>query len=137
MGATRSQGKMELLAVVAANINWHDVITATAGRTVLLFVDNAPLRFGVINGNSPSRSSAWLLPCGPKPIRTISRVFELISRFEFDFRRCGNYFFERSEILVFKVQSHTMWLYMCMCRGMFVPTQLLFMMTCTKICIYL
>ena len=31
------------------------------------------------------------LPCGPKPIRTISGFWELISRFEFDFRR-GNHF---------------------------------------------
>ena len=28
-------------------------------------------------------------PCGPKPIRTISEFLELISKFEFDFRRCG------------------------------------------------
>ena len=34
---------------------------------------------------------------------------ELISRFEFEFefRRCGNYFLEGFEFVVFKVQSHT------------------------------
>ena len=35
---------------------------------------------------------------------------ELISRFEFGFRRRG-------------VPSHTMWPCMCMCCGLFVPTQ--------------
>ena len=50
-------------------------------------------------------------------------VWELTSRFEFDFRRRG-FFFERFEFFgVFKVQSHTMWPYMCMCCGLFVPTQ--------------
>ena len=40
---------------------------------------------------------------------------ELMSRFEFDFRRCG-IFFERFEFFgVFKVQSHTMWPCMCLC----------------------
>ena len=29
------------------------------------------------------------MPCGPKPFRTISFFWELISRFEFDVRRCG------------------------------------------------
>ena len=49
---------------------------------------------------------------------------ELISRFEFEFRRCGNYFFEQFEFFgVFKVQSHTMWPYMCLCCGLFAPTQ--------------
>ena len=37
---------------------------------------------------------------GPKPIRTISFFLELISRFEFEFCRRGNYFFERFEFLV-------------------------------------
>ena len=32
-------------------------------------------------------------------------------------------FFERFEFLVSKVQSHTMWPYMCLCCGLFVPTQ--------------
>ena len=60
---------------------------------------------------------------GPKPIRTISGFVELITRFEFDCRRCGIYFFERFEFFgVFKVQSHTMWPYMCLCCGLFVPT---------------
>ena len=31
------------------------------------------------------------LPCARKPIRTISEFVELISRLEFDFRRCENY----------------------------------------------
>ena len=33
------------------------------------------------------------LPCGGKPIRTISGFLELIGRFEFDFRRCEHYIF--------------------------------------------
>ena len=49
---------------------------------------------------------------------------ELISRFEFDILRRENYFFERFEFFgVFKVRSHTMWPYMCMCCGLFVTTQ--------------
>ena len=63
-----------------------------------------------------------VIPFRPKPIRTISGVLEMISRFEFDFRRRG-IFFERFEFFVFKVQSHTMWPYMCMCCGLYVPTQ--------------
>ena len=36
-------------------------------------------------------------------------------------------FFERFEFFgVFKVQSHTMWLSMCMCCGLFAPTQFQF-----------
>ena len=35
-------------------------------------------------------------------------------------------FFERFEFLVFKVQSHTMWPYMCLCCGLFVTTQFQF-----------
>ena len=36
---------------------------------------------------------------------------ELISRFEFEFRRCENYIFRTIRIFgVFKVQSHTVWL---------------------------
>ena len=46
---------------------------------------------------------------------------ELISRFEFDFRRPG-FFLVRLELCVFKVQSHVMRLYMCMCCGLFAPT---------------
>ena len=34
------------------------------------------------------------LPFSGTPIRTISGFLELISRFEFDFRRCENFFFE-------------------------------------------
>ena len=34
------------------------------------------------------------------------------------------FFFERFDFFgVFKVQSHTMWPYMCLCCGLFVPTQ--------------
>ena len=40
------------------------------------------------------------IPFAWKPIRTISEVFGIFSRFEFDFCRCGNYFFERFEFLV-------------------------------------
>ena len=37
------------------------------------------------------------------------RFLELISRFEFDFRRCGNYLFSMFRIFdVFGVQSHAM-----------------------------
>ena len=51
-------------------------------------------------------------------------VLELSSRFEFDIRRRGNLFSERFDFFgVFKVQSHTMWPHMCMCCGLFAPTQ--------------
>ena len=50
--------------------------------------------------------------------------WELLSTFEFDFRRCEILYFLKDSIFgVFKVQSHTMWPYMCMCCGLFVPTQ--------------
>ena len=49
---------------------------------------------------------------------------ELISRFEFEFSRRENIFFERFEFFgVFKVQPQAMWPYMCMCCGLFAPTQ--------------
>ena len=52
-------------------------------------------------------------------------VLELIRRFEFDFRRRG--FFSTIRIFgVFKVQSQTLWPYMCMCFGLFAPTQFFF-----------
>ena len=52
---------------------------------------------------------------------------ELTSRFEFEFRRRENYIFGTIRIFgVFKVQSHTMWPYMCLCCGLFVPTQFRF-----------
>ena len=51
------------------------------------------------------------VPCGGKPIRTISGFLELISRFEFEFRRCENDFSNESNFWC--VQSsitHTIWL---------------------------
>ena len=58
---------------------------------------------------------------------------KLISRFEFDLRRCGNFFFGTVRIFgVFKVQSHTLWPYMCLCCGLFVPTQ--FQFECCGVC---
>ena len=44
---------------------------------------------------------------GPTPIRTISGVLELISRFEFEFCRPGNFFSERFEFLVCSKFNHT------------------------------
>ena len=44
------------------------------------------------------------------------RVFlELISRFEFDFRRCGNFFFERFDFLVCSKFDHTQCGRTCVC----------------------
>ena len=56
------------------------------------------------------------------------RVFlELISRFEFEFCRRGNYIFWTIRIFgVFKVQPQAMWPYMCLCCGLFVTTQFQF-----------
>ena len=81
----------------------------------------------------------------PETISNDFRVFlELISRFEFDFRRCGFFFWAIRIFGVFKVQSHTMWPYMCLCCGLFVPTQFhfecwwrpwRFMLTYTYICL--
>ena len=42
-------------------------------------------------------------------------VLELISRFEFDFRRCGNLFFERFEFLVCSKFNHTQCGRTCAC----------------------
>ena len=54
----------------------------------------------------------------PKQIRTISGGLELMSRFGFEFCRC-----ETIRIFgMLGVQSHTMWLYMCLCFGLFAPT---------------
>ena len=64
---------------------------------------------------------------GPKPIRTISFFLELISRFEFEFRRRENFFLNDSNFWC--VQSsitHTIWPYMCLCCGLFVPTEFQF-----------
>ena len=54
------------------------------------------------------------LPFARKPIRTISGVFELIGRFEFDFRRCG-IFFERFEFWVCSNFNHTQCGRTCAC----------------------
>ena len=54
------------------------------------------------------------MPCGPKPFRTISFFLELISRFEFDVRRCG-FFFERFEFLVCSKFNHTQCGRACAC----------------------
>ena len=59
----------------------------------------------------------------PEIIRTNSGFWELVGRFEFDFRRCGNYFLKVRIFDVFKSQSHTMCPYMCMCCGLLAPTQ--------------
>ena len=49
---------------------------------------------------------------------------ELTSRFEFEFCRRGNFFFLTIRIFgVFKVPPQAMWPYMCLCCGLFVPTQ--------------
>ena len=55
-------------------------------------------------------------------------VLELISRFEFEFRRCEKLFFEGFEFLVCSKfnHTHTMWPYMCLCCGLFVTTQFQF-----------
>ena len=56
-------------------------------------------------------------------------ILELISRFAFDFSRCG--FFLMIRIFgVFGAQSHEMRLYMCMCCGQFAPTQFHFACFC-------
>ena len=50
-----------------------------------------------------------------KQLERFPVFLEAVSRFEFDVRRCGNHFFQTIRIFgVFKVQSHTMWPYMCM-----------------------
>ena len=65
-----------------------------------------------------------ILPFAPKPIRTISggywnkfadsnSNFVAVKFFQNQFEFFG----------VFGVQSHTMWLYMCICCGLFVPTE--------------
>ena len=56
--------------------------------------------------------------------------WELISRFAFDFRRCGIFYLNDSNFGVFKVRSHAMWPYMCLCCGLFAPTQFHFECCC-------
>ena len=56
---------------------------------------------------------------------------ELISRFEFEFCRRENCIFWTIRIFgVFKVHTHTMWPYMCLCCGLFVSTQFQFECCC-------
>ena len=69
------------------------------------------------------------------PPEVISNDFwgflELISRFKFEFRRRGKIFLKDSNFWC--VQSsitHTMWLLMCMCCGLFAPTQFHFECCC-------
>ena len=52
---------------------------------------------------------------GGKPIRTIWGGLELISRFEFEFRRFENGFFERFEFLVCSKFNHTQCGCKCVC----------------------
>ena len=54
-----------------------------------------------------------------------------ISRFGFGFRRCG-FFFTIRYFGVFKVQSHTMRSYMCLCCGLFVLTEFQFECCCAR-----
>ena len=58
------------------------------------------------------------------------KFLELISRFEFEFRRRGKFFWRIRIFGVFKVQPHAMRLYMCMCCGLFAPTQFHFEYCC-------
>ena len=52
--------------------------------------------------------SSSQIPCGPKPIRTISECFwNLVAEFEFDFRRCGNYFLNDSNFCCVQRFNHT------------------------------
>ena len=58
---------------------------------------------------------------------------ELISRFEFEFCRRGNFFVNDSNFLVCSKFNHTQCgPYMCLCCGLFVPTQFLF--ECCGVC---
>ena len=70
-------GQTELLAVVAAKIEWQGVITAKGGRMVLLLVDNDAALIGVTqrlqpvqvvgmatHGNRKARHAQWRLHVG-------------------------------------------------------------------------
>ena len=57
----------------------------------------------------------FVVPCPAKLIRTVLVFLELISRFEFDFRRRGTFFLMIRIFGVFKVQSRAMRLCMCAC----------------------
>ena len=66
----------------------------------------------------------YTLPFARKPIRTISGFFGINWQIRIRFLSLRKFFFEAIQIFgVFKVQSHTMWPCMCMCCGLFVPTQ--------------
>ena len=81
-----------------------------------------------------SRPKGHVIYHAPESIFERFRFFlELISRFEFDFRRCGNYVCWTIRFFgVSKVQSLTMWPYMCLCCGLFVPTQFQFECCCVR-----
>ena len=59
---------------------------------------------------------------------------ELVSRFEFEFRRCENKIFSNDSNF-WCVQSsitHTKWPYMCLCCCLFVPTKFQFECCCVR-----
>ena len=61
------------------------------------------------------------LQCGTKSLRTISGFLELISRLEFDVQRRGFFLDDSNFWCVQSSITHNV--YMCLCCGLFVPTQ--------------
>ena len=64
-----------------------------------------------VRTKAPPPHSSPPLPCARKEIRTISGFLELISRFEFEFCRRENFFFEGFEFLVFSCECAVACLY--------------------------
>ena len=79
------------------------------GSAHLRILDDGPERFakaGSLTEDSRFRVSRNI-PFRQKPIRTISGFLELISRFEFEFCRRGNYFLKDSNFWC--VHVHVLW----------------------------
>ena len=57
-------------------------------------------------------AATWLLKyhAAENKFERFRRFLQLISRFEFEFRRCGNYIFERFEFLVRSCECAVAWL---------------------------
>ena len=70
----------------------------------------------------------------PNQFERFRGFLDLFSRFEFEFRRRENYIFlnDSNSWCVQSSITHTMWSYMCMCCGLFVPTEFQFECCCAR-----
>ena len=59
-GGTKTQivGQAELIPCLATKEIWRKICK---GRLIMFYIDNEAAKFALINGNSPTRDSAWLV----------------------------------------------------------------------------